>query len=150
MTDPKTFRKKSRQIYRLLIVVCALAFSAAVGVFYLKEESPQTEEYLEISEKDPNRIENGIHARTGLVDAPGLQETVNNCTTCHSAKLVMQNRMSSERWHATIRWMQETQNLWDLGENEDIIVNYLVTNYPQTKKGRRTVLSNIEWYDLKE
>ena len=150
MTDHKTFGRKSRQLYRFLIVVCALAFSAGVVVFYLKEESPQSEEYLEISEKNPNRIENGIHARTGLVDAPGLQETVNNCTTCHSAKLVIQNRMNKERWHATIRWMQETQNLWDLGTNEEVIVNYLVTNYPPQKKGRRMVLTDIEWYELKD
>ena len=56
--------------------------------------------------------------------------------------------MSEERWNATIRWMQETQNLWDLGPNQEIIVNYLVTNYPVEDKGRRENLTNIEWYDL--
>ncbi|MGB5820395.1 MAG: monoheme cytochrome C, partial [Saonia sp.] len=75
---------------------------------------------------------------------------VNNCTNCHSAKLVTQNRMNRERWIATIRWMQETQNLWDLGNNEEIIVNYLVTNYPPKKKGRREILTDIDWYDLQE
>ena len=66
--------------------------------------------------KIEDRIENGIHVRTGLIDAEGLMTVVNNCTTCHSAKLVIQNRMNKERWNATIQWMQETQNLWDLGE----------------------------------
>lgn len=111
---------------------------------------PQDDLYSKILEDDANRIENGIHVRTGLVDAPGLTETVNNCTTCHSAKLILQNRMNKERWHATIRWMQETQNLWPLGANENIIVNYLVANYPPQEKGRRAVLKNIDWYELKD
>ncbi len=47
-----------------------------------------------------------------------------------------------------IHWMQETQNLWDLGDNEALIVAYLAKNYPPGKKGRRARLTNIEWYDL--
>ena len=46
--------------------------------------------------------------------------------------------------------MQETQNLWDLGENEDLITSYLAKNYGPEEKGRRHVLTNIEWYDLEE
>lgn len=122
---------------------------AAIVVFYVKG-TEENERYDDIGSKDPDRVENGIHVRTGLIDAPGLMETVNNCTTCHSAKLVMQNRMSKARWHATIRWMQETQNLWDLGDQEDIIVDYLVANYPPQKKGRRQGLSEIEWYTLNQ
>ncbi len=104
---------------------------------------------------DPNhpdfdKIENGIHLRTGFAEGSGLQLVINNCTTCHSAKLVTQNRMSKERWKATIRWMQKTQNLWDLGANEEAIVNYLATYYAPTEKGRRQNLANIEWYNLKE
>ena len=101
-------------------------------------------------EDDYDKIENGIHVRTGLKDAEGLMVVVNNCTNCHSAKLVTQNRMNAERWNATIKWMQETQNLWDLGKNQEIIVNYLVTNYPPAAKGRRMVLSGIEWYELED
>lgn len=100
--------------------------------------------------QDPNRIENGIHLRTGLIDDEGLMTVVANCTACHSAQLVTQNRMNEERWNATIRWMQETQNLWDLGDNQEIIVNYLVRNYPPIEKGRRENLKNIEWYELAE
>ena len=75
---------------------------------------------------------------------------VNNCTNCHSAKVVTQNRMNTERWNATIKWMQETQNLWDLGGNQEVIVNYLVTNYPPIDKGRRMILTDIEWYELED
>jgi malonyl CoA-acyl carrier protein transacylase len=110
----------------------------------------EEEQYVTVpNEEDFDKIENGIHVRTGLVDAVGLMTVVNNCTNCHSAKLVTQNRMNKERWVSTIRWMQETQNLWDLGPNEEVIVNYLVTNYPPSKKGRRENLIDIEWYDLK-
>lgn len=103
--------------------------------------------YADVVE-DEDKIENGIHVRTGLIDADGLMTVVNNCTNCHSAKLVTQNRMNEERWNATIKWMQETQNLWDLGDNQKIIVNYLVTNYPAKAKGRRMNLTNINWYEL--
>ena len=97
---------------------------------------------------DEDRIENGIHVRTGFKDGDGLMTVVNNCTNCHSAKLVIQNRMNKERWDATIKWMQETQNLWDLGENQEVIVSYLVANYPPIEKGRRASLTNIDWYEL--
>ena len=49
-----------------------------------------------------------------------------------------------------IKWMQETQNLWGLGKNQEVIVNYLVTNYPPIKKGRRMGLTDIDWYELED
>ena len=97
---------------------------------------------------EPDLIENGIHMRTGLLEAEGMMSVVTNCTSCHSAKIITQNRMSAERWNETIKWMQETQGLWDLGGNQEIIVNYLVKNYPPTSKGRRMILENIEWYEM--
>ncbi|MEA1786365.1 monoheme cytochrome C [Arenibacter sp. GZD96] len=142
--------------YRTLIVLCALVVIISIVLLYMnfevdsKNESYNAiEDSATIANEDPNRIENGIHVRTGLVEAPGLSEVVNNCTTCHSAQLVIQNKMSAERWAATIRWMQETQNLWDLGANEDIIIHYLVTNYPPEEKGRRAALTDIQWYTLR-
>ncbi|WP_233195870.1 hypothetical protein [Aquimarina sp. MAR_2010_214] len=56
-------------------------------------------------ELDEDHIENGIHIRTGLVDAEGLMTVVYNCTNYHSAKIVTQNRMNAERWNTTIKWM---------------------------------------------
>ena len=112
---------------------------------FKKENTAVSYSAIEI---DEDAIENGIHIRTGFVDAEGLMTVVNNCTNCHSAKLVIQNRMNRARWEATIQWMQETQNLWDLGGNKEIIVNYLVTNYPPIDKGRRENLTNIEWYEV--
>ena len=74
---------------------------------------------------------------TGLVIAPGFEETKGNCTVCHSAKLITQSRADREGWLAMIRWMQETQNLWPLGPNEPIILEYLADNYAPTFSGRR-------------
>src|SRR5690606_32943296 len=43
---------------------------------------------MDLEGDDWNKIENGIHVRTGLKDAEGLMAVVNNCTICHSAELV--------------------------------------------------------------
>ncbi len=153
----ENFREQVRNVYRLLMLVLVISVLTGAGLIYFTinpdflESKKVTETLIEVPlEVDEDLIENGIHVRTGLVEADGLMEVVNNCTTCHSAKIVTQNRMNAERWNATIKWMQETQNLWDLGGNQEIIVNYLVTNYPPIAKGRRLVLTDIEWYELEE
>lgn len=149
-----------QELYRKIILVSAIIAIGAIALVYFmvdpslsafKKDKPETEIVtIPTREDDFDKIENGIHLRTGFVVAPGMMETVQNCTNCHSSKLVIQNRMDEERWKSTIKWMQETQNLWDLGENEEVIINYLVTNYPPSKKGRREVLTDIEWYQLEE
>ncbi|MDP5091843.1 MAG: monoheme cytochrome C [Polaribacter sp.] len=156
MNTNSDFRKKIKKAEKTAYLATAFAFLASIlllfsvydptfSIFGKKEVAPT---YTAIVE-DEDTIENGIHVRTGLIDAEGLMMVVNNCTNCHSAKLVTQNRMNAERWNATIKWMQETQNLWDLGANQEIIVNYLVTNYPPKAKGRRMNLTDIDWYELK-
>ncbi|WP_026837673.1 hypothetical protein [Gillisia sp. JM1] len=151
----KDFKKFVKKLYHLMVLVFSLfIIVGGATIYYINDPNfsafKNNPEALVINteEVDENLIENGIHVPTGLVDAEGLMTVVNNCTNCHSAKLVTQNRMSAERWNETIKWMQETQNLWDLGDNQEIIVNYLVANYPVTEKGRRENLTNIEWYDL--
>ena len=148
-----------RKLFALLRQVTALSVVVLIGlVAYLiidarkpKSEIQASEQIVEeFNEEEWDKIENGIHVRTGLIDAEGLMVVVSNCTSCHSAKLLTQNRMNAARWNETIKWMQETQGLWDLGGNQEIIVNYLVTNYPLKKKGRRMKLENIEWYELED
>jgi hypothetical protein len=155
MKEDKSLQELTRRIYGLLISLMLLFVVTGGGlIFYANNPGVfnfnSTSETVPVvqQEIDEDRIENGIHVRTGLVDDEGLMTVVNNCTNCHSAKLVTQNRMTAERWNATIKWMQETQNLWDLGKNQEVIVNYLVKNYPPKAKGRRMSLSNIEWYEL--
>lgn len=157
MNGNKEFQKKIKRAEKTAYIAMLFSFIASVlllfavfdpsfSIFGNKGTKPI---YSTIAENE-DKIENGIHIRTGLIDAEGLITVVNNCTNCHSAKLVVQNKMSAESWNATIKWMQETQNLWDLGSNQEIIVNYLVTNYPALAKGRRMVLKDIDWYTLKK
>ena len=156
MSKEEEVRKSIAQVYHLMLTLFALFFVVTGFVLFYTYNpnfftaTPEIETLVSIPvEIDEDRIENGIHVRTGFIEAEGLMTVVNNCTNCHSAQLIIQNRMNTERWNATIKWMQETQNLWDLGGNQEIIVNYLVTNYPVIDTGRRENLTNINWYILK-
>ena len=154
MNKGEEFKKSVKIVYHLMIAgFCLFIMVGVLMAYYVFDPNfsafkDHTETTILLKEVDEDIIENGIHVRTGFVDAEGLMTVINNCTNCHSAKLVIQNRMSKEHWNATIRWMQETQNLWGLGLNQEIIVNYLVTNYPVEDTGRREKLTNITWYDL--
>lgn len=128
----------------ILVLIAVLLF-VVLAVVKLMDEPLKPSAQSGIQNTD---IVDGIHQPTGLKDDEGLMTVVAHCTACHSAQLVIQNRMNRERWNATIRWMQETQNLWDLGDNQEVIVDYLVKNYPVSVKGRREKLDTIEWYKL--
>lgn len=156
MSEHKLYGIRARRLYRILIVICTLALIIAAIAYYVFTEKNSGDTYqvdkdnpsAGVPENDPDAVENGIHLRTGLIVADGFREVINNCTNCHSASLVIQNRMDAKGWEATIRWMQETQNLWDLGEKEAVIIKYLVANYPVENKGRREPLQPIQWYRL--
>ncbi|MDC6388622.1 monoheme cytochrome C [Maribacter sp. PR1] len=140
-----------KPIHTYLAIAALVLISLGVIFLIIRDSGVETDDTMELIDNgvdDQNPIVDGIHVSTGLVEGEGLEEVVTNCTTCHSSKLIIQNRMGKEQWNATIRWMQETQGLWDLGEDQDIIVDYLTTNYPVFKKGRRAVLGDIEWYTL--
>lgn len=97
-----------------------------------------------------DRVENGIHVQTGLVFAEGFKVVRGTCTGCHSAKLITQNRADRSGWQDMIRWMQETQGLWNLGKNEPIILDYLSKHYAPRPNNRRPNLdiAALEWYIL--
>ncbi|WP_194776119.1 cytochrome C [Pararhodonellum marinum] len=131
----------------LMVVVLAFVFTlrfqpdifvAGIGEEHLIEESGPI----------IGPIEEGIHVETGLIAGEGLTAVIANCTNCHSAKLVTQNRFTAEGWIRVIRWMQETQDLWDLGTNEELIVAYLAKYYAPEELGRRKQLKVDEWYEL--
>lgn len=129
----------------VLVIVLFAIFHTMVVPKLFDIQPPKT---AVVENEKEVEFKNGIHLRTGLIEAQGVMTVISNCTSCHSSKLILQNRMSAESWNTTIKWMQETQNLWDLGENQEIIVNYLTTNYPIEEKGRRENLSDIDWYEL--
>lgn len=157
MAEEERFIREVNKVYRLISLAIILAMmTVGFMTYYMIDPNfsafnPEVVNVVSTSTVvDENSIENGIHVRTGLIEAEGLMTVVNNCTSCHSSKLIIQNRMNTESWNATIKWMQETQNLWPLGKNQEVIVNYLVTNYPPKAKGRRENLSNIDWYELED
>jgi len=64
-----------------------------------------------------------------------------NCTACHSAKLITQQRGTPKQWLTMIRWMQEKQNLWQFDPGtESRIIAYLAENYPPDAARRRAAI----------
>lgn len=145
----KEFHNQLVQIFTamkgLFVVVLGLfVFTWMVYLFpeftqYIPEESGQNEEQTF-----------STNAADILKEGEGKLLVIQNCTSCHSARLIDQNRATTEGWTSMIRWMQSSQNLWDLGENENAILQYLATNYGPEKKGRRANLKGIEWFELKK
>ena len=73
------------------------------------------------------------------------------CTACHSSKLILQSHFDRDKWIERIRWMQRTQKLWDLGETEKPILDYLVKYYGPLATpfdGRRLPLPAPVWHKL--
>ncbi len=75
-----------------------------------------------------------------LVEAPGVAAVERHCTACHSAMLVAQNHATRDGWKKLIRWMQSTQGLWPLDEDESVILDYLAENYGPLEHQRRPAL----------
>ena len=153
MSENNDSKGGGQDVYRVVLVlfssmIVIVLFSIFHTIVIPKIFDIQPATTSAVENDDEVEFKDGIHLRTGLIEAQGVMTVIGNCTSCHSSKIILQNRMSAESWNTTIKWMQETQNLWDLGENQEIIVNYLVTNYPIEDKGRRENLSDIDWYEL--
>lgn len=150
------FRGLIRIITGLFIVVLMIGLSAIYldrwydpKHFQFTDDPKDNAPQIAANLGDPNAIVEGVHVTSGLKAGDGLQLVIGNCTNCHSAKMITQNRATKEGWESMIQWMQETQNLWDLGENQEAIVTYLSTYYAPEQKGRRQPLENIDWYEVK-
>jgi len=96
-------------------------------------------------------VKNGIHVSTGMVYDDNFALVRGVCTSCHSPKLITQNRATRTGWKQMIVWMQETQGLPDLGSSESKILDYLSTHYAPKEEGRRANIDieAIECYVLK-
>ena len=140
--DHMSMSKGLKMLLAVTLVVLILPVLAYYFVFIPKNESNKLMVLEQKEETLPNQ--------SVLISSEGVEVVRANCTSCHSAHLIVQNRATREGWESMIRWMQRTQNLWQLGANETIILDYLSENYAPEEKGRRTPLDNIEWYELKE
>ncbi|MEE4361178.1 MAG: hypothetical protein V2I63_06595 [Pseudomonadales bacterium] len=83
-----------------------------------------------------------VDPATGLIVAPGWRQVASHCGACHSYRLVTAQRGDEAFWRSVIRWMQRTQNLWTLPEDDErAILAYLSTQYAESDWGRRPPLS---------
>lgn len=128
----------------VLIIVCVLGMTEHQwsSLFYTPAPVP-------VATQESRTIIDGVDSATGLVVGEHYELIEANCSGCHSLKLVTQNRNTREGWKELIVWMQETQKLWDLGNNEPPILDYLAANYGPEDKGRRPNLPEPDWYELK-
>lgn len=158
MIDPER-QKILNQVHEHLKTATRLVFLLVAGVialvYYMLNPSIldvefKAEQPVVVAEVPLPEYENGIHLATGFKEGENLQLVINNCTSCHSAKMVTQNRATRDGWQTMIRWMQETQNLWELGESEPLILDYLAKYYAPEESGRRKPLTNIDWYELED
>jgi hypothetical protein len=79
-----------------------------------------------------------IDAASGLIKSPGWEQVRAHCGGCHSHALVTGQRADRNTWLDIIRWMQETQNLWQFQPQvETQILDYLAANYPPQPDRRR-------------
>ena len=138
-----------------LINLSALLFVITLSLPFLMKLGPELfREKSEVVPFNPEKgkaiVVDGIEVESGLIYDEGYLLVKQNCANCHSLELVTQNNASRAGWEENIRWMQETQGLWDLGSSEGSILDYLSKNYGPKKSGRRANLKNIEWYDYKK
>tara|TARA_R110002049_G_scaffold87533_1_gene221868 strand:+ start:15848 stop:16300 length:453 start_codon:yes stop_codon:yes gene_type:complete len=148
MMTNQDFKKNTKKKNRVLWLLFVFLIIGIVGLTAFILNSNKIKEPTKEKTVDILEFENGIHVATGFKQGEGLNEVIVSCTPCHSAKLVTQNRATKEGWVGIIRWMQATQNLWDLGDNETIIADYLAKHYAPEEMGRRKPLNDIEWYSL--
>ena len=157
--NPEYFQGMVGQLTRTLPFLIALSLFAplgmvtyAIGGNAFSRTNPQkaAPERPAAAAPPDEGITNGVHIASGLVVAEGFETVKATCTACHSGKLVTQNRATREGWEDLIRWMQQTQGLWELGDQEKIILDYLAANYAPEETGRRAHLEpdEIQWYLL--
>lgn len=74
-----------------------------------------------------------------IEDSAGKWKLVRaHCTSCHSSQIFKNIRLSNAAWQDVIKRMQDEEGLWDLGDDEPKIVEYLATYFgPQAATGQR-------------
>ena len=98
-----------RRLRYLILPVLAVSAISSIGVSHADEKP--------------------LDEVSGFVIDDGWELTNAHCASCHSAKLVTQNRMDRDGWQETIRLMQAEHGLWDLGGAEPVIIEYLDLHY---------------------
>ena len=81
-----------------------------------------------------------IDPETGLIVDKNLELVQANCLACHNSGLIVNMHASKKAWLAAIRWMQESEGLWQFSpEDEEKILDYLAKNYGEKFNTRRRI-----------
>lgn len=156
MRDFRPILRIYKNLMRLSLVMAV--FMTCILLFKFEFISiPQYNEVIEPavlpngsgSEIFPGEV-GSIDGESGLVIDHGFSVIKAQCGSCHSTKLVAQNNLSRQGWLELIRWMQDKQNLWDLGDQESIVLDYLEKNFGPKNNGRRKKLEIDNWYVFNE
>jgi len=132
-----------KNLYKISLLVFSTAIMISAS---LKQEDLSNTKALKIALTDSVNIDKS----TGLIVDKGLDLVTAHCTGCHSSKLITQFHTDRAGWLEKIRWMQQKQKLWELGDAEPVILDYLSKNYPASETvNRRAALKGVEWYKLK-
>ena len=144
-----------------LILLVMIAAGIIVAMVLFRDSAHRNEDPKPLANRQPlqeiasatdvNEVDaNGIHVLSGLKFGPGIEVVQSQCLSCHSSKLITQNRATRDGWEEMIRWMQATQGLGPLGTQEPVILDYLATFYAPENEHRRPILevNEIEWYIL--
>ncbi|UTW60272.1 hypothetical protein KFE96_08145 [Kordiimonas sp. SCSIO 12603] len=71
----------------------------------------------------------------GLPRTEGYEEVAAYCASCHSLAIVMQQRVTPERWDYLLDWMVEKQNMPELeAEERALIHRYLIEHFSSNKE----------------
>ncbi|MDA1068113.1 MAG: hypothetical protein O3C43_16615 [Verrucomicrobia bacterium] len=81
-----------------------------------------------------NAEETKTDPATGLIIADNWKLVATHCMLCHSTKGFTAVRLDRNNWEKIIRMMQEKNGLWQLGDIEPKILDYLETNYGLSKE----------------
>ncbi|MEM6801874.1 MAG: cytochrome C [Bacteroidota bacterium] len=135
---------------KLIFILIGVLGCVLLGMTYLyvAQLPKSSEQKTELAEVTDAGIEDGIDVASGFIAQGDYKLVIANCTSCHSSKLVTQNRASREGWQEMIRWMQANHKLWDLQSYEDPILDYLATYYAPEDEGRRRPLQVENWYNI--
>ena len=83
-----------------------------------------------------------VSAQADLKAGEGMELVQGHCSACHGVSLVTSQRGDRKYWLNLIRWMQQTQNLWEIpAQDETQILDYLSKHYAESEWGRRPNLS---------
>lgn len=69
-----------------------------------------------------------------LVPGKGAEETYNNCTACHSERIVAQQGLTRKGWIEMFEWMVDEQEMEKMEEPDyTLVLDYLTKNYGEDR-----------------